>query len=270
MNLRNNLTIIVTVHERNWTIDDCLENLKGFDCDIVIADSSKEAMTRQFDSNVKYIHEPQLNWYQKMVSRLQDVTTPLYIELPDDDSLNLDAVKKCVEFLISNQDYTVATGNSLPPSHQQQVNGFPDATISQDDSLERVTNGMSHTTGNLDFIDVTHSVNTVSFGLAFYTWYTENPILWPARWTDKMRKFYQLFYGKIKYFQIPYIYDGQHKSLLKEGRIEYPKDLGKEVQWNDYFNNPDNFKPLITLLNTKYKMSKEACINFIKSVYTIQ
>ena len=267
MSLKNNITIIITVHGRNWTLDSCLENLKDFDCDIVIADSSKDKMDKSFGDNIKYVHEPKLNWYQKMVSRLKEVTTPLYLELADDDRLNLDGVKQCVEFLVSSPDYNVATGQSLPPSGGQKLNGFPDATVSSDDQIKRLSGGLSHTEGVLDFIDVTHSVNRTDFGLSFYTWYTENPILWPARWTDKTRKFYQLFTGKIKFFQTEYLYDGGHTSLLQEGKIEYPKDLGKGVLWKDFFKDTSNMRPLINLLNTKHNFGEEEGIKFIRSVF---
>ena len=111
----DDLTIFITVRDRQHNIRSQLEYYKDLNCKKIIADSSlKKANISEkefLDAGFEYIYFGPMKIVEKM-KRINDnsLTTDFIIWLGDDDSATKSALRECVCFLRDNPKYSVCDG----------------------------------------------------------------------------------------------------------------------------------------------------------------
>ena len=123
------VTLVIPTINRSDFIIKYLTYLKNnqFECQVLIGDSSNEEHYEKTENFIKnfnckyeirqYLH-PNLYPHQCIQKMLNDVSCPYCMFICDDDILIVDTLKKCINFLKDNSDYSgvggVAIGANLP------------------------------------------------------------------------------------------------------------------------------------------------------------
>ena len=80
------LTILITVMNRHYTLPRALEYYREFEGDIILLDQSDDPWDKISEySHVKYIYLPNSDWLANMCHALNQVTTKYTIVVGDDD-----------------------------------------------------------------------------------------------------------------------------------------------------------------------------------------
>ena len=106
------VTIVIPVHGRQWTLHRCLGNLVRFDGPVIVADSSPEPFSdiAQFPA-VDYRHMPGMPYYRNLREVYASVETPFLIDVPDDDFVVLSGLADCCAYMRAHPDVGLCAGH---------------------------------------------------------------------------------------------------------------------------------------------------------------
>lgn len=108
------LTILITVMNRHFTLPRVLEYYKEFDGDIILLDQSDDPWDKISEYNhVKYIHLPNSDWLVNMCHALNLAKTKYTIVVGDDDFVMLNSVGDIVSFLEQHPNHVSASGQQV-------------------------------------------------------------------------------------------------------------------------------------------------------------
>lgn len=114
MSFSNDLTIIIATHERALYLKRVLEYYKDISIKIIIVDSSHKAYADVIkNSNMNYIHCPELSYPEKLIKAINSVKTEFITICADDDFIVKRALGNCVNFLKQNPSYELVQGYIL-------------------------------------------------------------------------------------------------------------------------------------------------------------
>lgn len=275
IDLKNQFTLIISVHERKNYIQNLMEYYQGFPCDILIVDSSEkvcsidqdkvnEGIFNCKDYNPKLIHCPGELYYKKMYEALGLVRTPYVLEMCDDDIVYKEAICECVSFLKQNESYSCCDGfwenNRGSIKQEKEMKNLVSQNFLSNDPIRRVQFFL-----NENFKAINHSVIKTNFLRACYEFQLKNKCLWPIRWWDKILMFLFCFLGSYK--ALPILYgkrrDWPGHGLMHTLNNKYPEQLQKETPWRKIVESKDNYYPLIDFC-VKMGYSKEFSEAFVK------
>ena len=118
----NKLTILLTLWDREEYTQTWFLNNYFHDVDYLIADGSFGDANELFfnknkKNNIKYIRFPIdediESFHKKVWDSSKMIKTPYVMICDNDDFLNIDGIKKCVNFLEANEDYSFCGGRIL-------------------------------------------------------------------------------------------------------------------------------------------------------------
>lgn len=106
------ITIILTPHNRPRYVKRILDYLSDYPFRILIADSSQELYPEvaELSDNISYYHYPGQFFAEKMNDVIRKVDTPFVQLIAEDDFYVPESILKCVEFLKQNKDYASCQG----------------------------------------------------------------------------------------------------------------------------------------------------------------
>lgn len=146
--MTNKLTLLIPTHNRHRYLSRALAYYSELDIHIIVADSTPEPFKQiSLYPKVEYLHFPGVSYSSKLPSSLLHVTTPYIVMCADDDFIIINTLKKCLDFLENNSDYSVAMGSviyfSLISNHTKVAlapvyKGELEYHIKEEDSFNRV------------------------------------------------------------------------------------------------------------------------------------
>lgn len=108
------VTIVIPVHGRQWTLNRCLSYLERFDGPVIVADSSPAPFADIGGfPRVDYRHMPGMPYFEKLKAVYASVQTPFLIDVPDDDFVVLSGLAACCDHLRANPDVGLCGGHIL-------------------------------------------------------------------------------------------------------------------------------------------------------------
>lgn len=118
------LTILIPTFNRPLHLERNLSflQMQGLRSEVIVLDGSSDNSKKQHNKiicessklNLKYInYDPALNLGLRIKDGFNQVQTTFSIILPDDDFILISGIKKCLQFLQDNSDYTSVTGRVL-------------------------------------------------------------------------------------------------------------------------------------------------------------
>ena len=257
LDLKNQFTLIVSVHERHDYIQSLMDYYQEFPCDIIVVDSSEKACSIDQDKindgifnspdyNVFLIHCPGELYYRKMHKVLTTIRTPYVLEMCDDDIVYKEGICECVNFLKHNKQYACCDGfwenNRGNIKQENEIKNLIVHNFISDEPTQRVKFFL-----NDNFKAINHSVIRTDVLRACYEFQLENKSMWPIRWWDKILMFLFCFLGNYK--ALPVLYgkrrDWPGHNLMHLLNNSYPKELQKEVPWRKIIKTESNYSPLI-------------------------
>lgn len=109
--MNDKLTLLIPTHNRHQYLSKALSFYQNVDFQVIVADSTRTPYEKvDHFPNVKYLHFPEASYSSKLPAALTHITTPYVVMCADDDFLVLDTLYKCLNFLETNPDYSVAMG----------------------------------------------------------------------------------------------------------------------------------------------------------------
>ncbi len=118
--IKDDLTLIVLVHNNQQYLPRVLEHYRSFDCRILIADSSRQAYEKIEFSHTLYAHLPQPTLLQKMAAALHLADTEYVALVGVDDFMVASGLEACYDFLQSHPGFVSAQGNSILYRRQKE------------------------------------------------------------------------------------------------------------------------------------------------------
>tara|TARA_R110002074_G_scaffold69021_1_gene161421 strand:- start:1871 stop:2668 length:798 start_codon:yes stop_codon:yes gene_type:complete len=259
-NLKSLLTIVVCIHERKHTLPASQEYYNGCPYNVIYSDSSATPSDVTETDNIRYIYDPNMLYYSKMIKILSTTSTPYVIEICDDMILNFDAIKECLIFLENNKDYCFAQGTDAVQEKLNQgglamnLDGLSLADMLRQYVKEGVWQAPNHTVVQTKILE------------KIYKFVEQEPSLYPIRWFDKIWGFIALTYGKFKRLNIV------HNKYIPASRIidsiiDYPAILERDRKFDELRNDEENLIKLSkVLVNTGY--NQEQSTNLTKEIFT--
>ncbi len=115
MEVKDLITVIITVFNRQFNIDRQLKFWKDSGIKVIIVDSSKESIPIDLSAhpNVSYEHFQEGTFYQILFSVIDSINTPYVIQINDDDFVIPDNLLNGVSFLEKNKDYISYQGSFM-------------------------------------------------------------------------------------------------------------------------------------------------------------
>lgn len=108
------ITIIVNVHERQWTLPRAFAYLEDFGGPVLVSDSSQRAYPSMGNYPwATYVHTPGMLYFEKMRNIVAQVRTPYMVVVPDDDYTLLSGMAAAVAHLRANPDVVAVQGHLL-------------------------------------------------------------------------------------------------------------------------------------------------------------
>jgi len=119
--MRDNFSIVIPTYNRDKYLLRILSYFAehNYECKIVIADSSFEEkkilnqrVVNSFSQlQIEYLSfHPDVNFYQKLADTINSVTTKYCVLCADDDFITHNSMKKCIDFLQRNPEFTAVGG----------------------------------------------------------------------------------------------------------------------------------------------------------------
>lgn len=267
--LRDKLTIIMPLHNRERYIHKLLEYYSDLDCDIVVLDSSKKRINLEKYNNVKYVFEPNKLYYEKLYDGLCNVNTPYVIDIPDDSIMLKNSLIECVKYLGDNNDCSFVDGlylhvNEIKHNNFKLQNFGYRGVISYhqfneprfSDVTERILFNMTkyYKMNN-------HCVTKTNVLKEIYKFPLENVDLRPVEYFDRIWCFIALIYGNYKSLPIPYMLRRDDKMINTHS--DYPKELQRHVSYHT-ITHGDKLMSLAKYLQnlTKIDMDKSVEITY--------
>jgi len=237
--MTSDLSILVTVHERQITLRRLLPHLKGFGCEILVTDSSKTRVPQNMldEFNVRYLHHPGVDFYTNNITGLKELSSKYVVALSDDDFLVKKSVFKCLDFLRKNPDYVSAEGLSL--KFQEKNATLMDSYGIEAYCLRQERLEASDFLGRAKqcfdvFWPPIHSVINRKCYLEVFEFIRNHPEYQPIRYVDKIVALFMALYGKTKLINTLYLLRSEDRQIEKDG---FFNDLKKEVPFNELLND---------------------------------
>jgi glycosyltransferase domain-containing protein len=108
-----NLTIIIPTHQRHSyfsRINEYFKNIKAF---VIVIDSTEIIYNGKFSENIKYFHEPNKTFSEKILFSLLNSKTNYFALCADDDFVIFDTIYKGVKLLQENKSISTILGKSI-------------------------------------------------------------------------------------------------------------------------------------------------------------
>src|SRR5207237_1334917 len=110
----DHITLIIPVHQRQDTLYRILSYYKGFKCRKIVTDSSDQAWEGIKDfPEYEYDFKPGELYYRKCYHVLKTVKTKFVVDCGDDDFTLKESIIKCIEFLLTHEEYSIAFGEVI-------------------------------------------------------------------------------------------------------------------------------------------------------------
>lgn len=110
----DDLTLIVNVHNRHNLLQRNLDYYSQFEIKTVVCDSSSEPFSLAANYNqIDYLYYRDASYPWKLKEALLKVNTKYSVICADDDFIIADSLKKCVDFLDMNSDYSSVQGHYI-------------------------------------------------------------------------------------------------------------------------------------------------------------
>jgi len=231
-----NLTIVVPVHGRQWTLERCLRYLSAFEGPIIVSDSSPEPYKRAKDfPAIDYRHTPGMPYHRKLKEVYASVQTEFMVDIPDDDFVSLTGLAACCDHLRANPDVMVCGGHTIVFKEGANV------------SLELIHTGATvaahiaatNTVGKTETIaermdrlfakptEIVHSVMRKAAAMSPHLLVDRSPELRPIRFFARIWLFTAAAMGRVSHLDTILL------VRAKEGRLingmTYPAELEREV-----------------------------------------
>ncbi len=107
------LTIVIPTHERHHILERVIDYYSSWDCQVVIADSSKVKYNKVISQNIIYKHYPGKSIGYKLYNAVLDIDSEFTCLSPDDDFLAKSGLLQGIGFLENNIDYASVSGNII-------------------------------------------------------------------------------------------------------------------------------------------------------------
>ncbi len=111
--MNNNITLLILTHKRNAFLINKINYYKNFGFQILIADSSDEKLEFEFSENIKYLHFPNMELFEKFTLSIDELRTKYIHICSDDDFILKDFVTTSYNFLENNSDYSSVLGRAI-------------------------------------------------------------------------------------------------------------------------------------------------------------
>ena len=123
MNLRNRLTVLITVYERKKYLKRLLTYYGDLDCRQIIVDSGKKRLFLGDEfPGVEYYHYPGIDFFDALFRGAKKIDTEYVLQIADDDFVVIESIVHCDDFLGKNRKYAGATGHRA--FFQEDSGGF--------------------------------------------------------------------------------------------------------------------------------------------------
>ena len=107
------ITIIIPTYNRTKFLLRSIKYWQYSDFNVIVADGSREPTKCSLPARWIYLHDSQASILERWRNAIKLVKTPYVAICADDDFHGFIAVKKCVQFLEKNIEYTSAQGRYL-------------------------------------------------------------------------------------------------------------------------------------------------------------
>ncbi len=142
------VTIVVpTYNERRFNVKRSSLYLTQYFNKIIIVDSSKSKYPYNLEDNrIRYIHCPELGYYEKLILAVEYVDTEYMAFCADDDFIIPKGVFSATKFLIDNPDYSMAIGRQVcffkksekSPKYEWRLTDWEGTSIDEDTASKRL------------------------------------------------------------------------------------------------------------------------------------
>ena len=116
-----NLTIIIPTHNRHSYFARINEYYKNINAFVIVIDSTEIIYNGQFSNNIKYFHEPNKTFSEKILFSLLNSKTNYFALCADDDFVIFDSLYKGVQLLQDNKSISTVLGKGI--AFHQNFNG---------------------------------------------------------------------------------------------------------------------------------------------------
>lgn len=119
----NDLTIILPTHNRHHYLKRWLEMNRKKDYHIIIVDSSEKAFEDilLLGNNINYLHEKEMDLFDKIQKAFTLITTKYSLLYPDDDYIFDKTIIKAIDFLDLNNDYVCVHGQFITFTNMKEI-----------------------------------------------------------------------------------------------------------------------------------------------------
>lgn len=244
--MQEDLTIIIPCRERRSTLKRALEYYRDFDGEVIVADSSKESLSKSFFEgykNVRYYYDKERKYVFILRDVLRQVNTKYSIEVSDDDFLTLPGISNCIHFLNENKEYSCVYGQDGSLYNNRIEYEFLDYMIDKEGNKEiknySVKSRIKYVWGFLRVKN--HSIFRKDFHLDFFNFICDNEKkdYDAVRFLDKILSFYiainGLCYIKDDFFLLRSQETLAH-PLRNRGFLNY-SPIEKEIKRHLSFEN---------------------------------
>jgi glycosyltransferase domain-containing protein len=227
------LTIIVNVHERQWTLPRAFAYLEDFAGPVLVSDSSQRACPDMAGYPwATYVHTPGMFYFEKMRNIAEQVRTPYMVVVPDDDYTLLSGMAAAVAHLRANPDVVVVQGHLLRFRHHggKIVIDLEHIGANLARHIAAITEGETVAARIKRLIDhpvaLNYGVTRTDAFLLPHKLVLANQNLRPARFFDRLTLFALAGAGRVTFMDVAMMI----RSTERTPPETFPKELEGEVQ----------------------------------------
>ena len=243
-NFPKEVTILIPTHRREAFLIRALEFYRKVKDRIVVADSSAEPCSSDLVRGVDYRHFPDADYTDKMQETLASIETEFLLLAPDDDFVNLEAVRQAGEFMKAHPDYGCVQGwhvafhNLGHQVNHNAIHAFAvDYAVEEDDPLERIRSQLCPYMNNFYSLHRTEIWQKFFFDLC--------PLLAPGKYLEHYityeitQALHAVFWGKHKILPVFWI----AKEYIPDSGAQRKETPMRELAKTENFSR---YKELLT------------------------
>lgn len=258
------LTLCVPVRDRHYNLYRIKEHFKDLDCRKIIIDTSRAQYSDKEglkDYGFEYIYLGPMTYPESRYKMTGMVETKYVLDCADDDLHVLSSMRRGVEFLDQNDDYSVCYGEELWFDGERTYNKIPDihahALTSQyysDDPIDRMTFNCIPMTGAAHCLyrtNLLHNINKLIY---------ENTQLHPIGWAEPITNILASIEGNKKYLAC--VWNLRHPGdrlidKLPEEELQMNEPLGDNLDVH-------HLMPIFDIISEKTGLDATAAFDVLK------
>lgn len=271
----DNFTLFIPVRDRHYNLSKIFKYYGDLECEKIIADSSINKYEENVPNDFTYVYYGPTYVYKKYYDVVSKIKNDYILYCADDDITLKFAIKKCVDFLKINKDYSCCDGeyyelykNNLLVKYKEEISNCIINDFKSNLFNKRLNFFLKLNKNGKNYYPHVHSVIRTEIVKLIYKNILNNKNNWHIGFTDLFFTYMLSIHGNLKTLPILYQIRKVGDRLVDRNYIKNELNINKRLIDNDSDKSINkNIKMLANILSKINNISVDEAFKITKKLF---